>query len=282
MPTGPVVVALSGGADSATLALLVREAGQGVSALHIDHRLPASPVLSKAAAAVAAQLDIAFAVESVTIGEGSSLEERARDARYEVFARSTQPVLTAHTRDDSVETMLINLMRGTGVAGLTGIPRFRPPRVHRPLLDVSRDETREIAALAGLEFVDDPMNEDMSLTRNRVRLRLLPLMRELNPQLDTALARACAALERDSAHLEAAASRLAAGASDAVVPVSVISTVPRPLADRLLRRLLERNGIGSTADRIERMWSVAMGTSDRQDLADGRAIVRRGALLVVE
>jgi tRNA(Ile)-lysidine synthase len=178
--------------------------------------------------------------------------------------------------------MLINLIRGTGVTGLTGIPRFRSPRVHRPMLDVSRDETREIAVLAGLGFVDDPMNEDLALTRNRVRLRLLPLMRELNPQVDTALARASAALERDSDHLEAVASRLAADASDVAVPMSVIATIPRPLADRLLRRLLERNGIGPTADRIERMWSVATGASERQDLADGRSVIRHGALLVVE
>ena len=282
LPTGPVVVALSGGADSAALALLVREAGHVLSALHIDHQLPASPMLADAAAAVAAQLDIAIDVESVTIGDGPSLEERARDARYQVFGRSRLPVLTAHTRDDSVETMLINLIRGTGVTGLTGIPRFRSPRVHRPMLDVSRDETREIAVLAGLGFVDDPMNEDLSLTRNRVRLRLLPLMRELNPQVDTALARASAALERDSDHLEAVASRLAADASDVAVPMSVIATIPRPLADRLLRRLLERNGIGPTADRIERMWSVATGASERQDLADGRSVIRHGALLVVE
>lgn len=277
-PDGPVEVAVSGGADSATLAYLVSEAGVEVTAVHIDHQLPASAKMAKAASDVAERLRIRIESRQVEVGEGPSPEEQARNARYEALAERNGPILTGHTRDDSIETVLINLIRGTGPSGLTGIPSFRPPNIHRPMLRVTRSETREIAALACLPFVDDPMNEDLSLTRNRVRRELLPLMRELNPQVDAALARTAASLERDREYLEGRATEHFGKA----LPVSAVTTLPRALADRVLHRALEENGIGPTSDRIQRMWSVASGESDRQDLAGGHSVVRRGALLVIE
>lgn len=278
LPEGPVVVALSGGADSAALALLAIEAGQEVTVVHVDHGLPSSPMMSQAAEAVAGTLRISLVTKRVQIPPGPSPEDRAREARYRAFEEIGGPVLTAHTRDDLVETVLMNLVRGSGAAGLSGIPRFRPPHVYRPMLDVTRAETRELATLAGLPFADDPMNQDMSLTRNRVRHRILPLMRELNPQVDSALARAAQALERDAEFLEG----LALPHARDPLPASVLTTLPRPLADRLVMRALERHGIAPTADRIERLWSVATGASRRQDLAEGLVARRAGALVVIE
>ncbi|MFP4074338.1 MAG: tRNA lysidine(34) synthetase TilS, partial [Actinomycetota bacterium] len=201
LPEGPVEVALSGGADSASLAYLCLESGLDVRALHIDHQLPASPMMARAAGDIAGKLGIELEVRQVTLAEGPSPEEQAREARYAELAERAGAILTGHTRDDSIETMLINLIRGTGPTGLTGIPSFRPPNIYRPMLAVTRSETREIATLAGLPFVDDPMNEDLSLTRNRIRLELLPVMRELNPQVEAALARTAATLERDRVYL---------------------------------------------------------------------------------
>jgi tRNA(Ile)-lysidine synthase len=278
LPGDEVEVALSGGADSAALAFLAIEAGVAVSAVHVDHRLPASPRMARAAAAVAEHLGVSLDIASVEMADGPSIEEQARNARYSLLAGRAGPIVTGHTRDDSVETMLINLIRGTGPSGLTGIPRFRPPNVYRPMLAVTRSETREMATLAGLPFVDDPMNEDLSLTRNRVRLVMLPLMRELNPQVDAALARTAETLERDRQYLEDRAAEHFGRA----LPVSAVSTLPRALADRVLHKALEESGIGPTADRIQRMWSVASGECDRQDLAGGHSVVRRGALLVIE
>lgn len=278
VPDGAVVLALSGGADSAALGLLLGEEGHDFKAVHVDHGLPASAMLAEAAEAIASRLGIDLEVVPVTLEEGPSPEQRARDARYQVFDRSGPPVVTAHTRDDSVETMLINLIRGTGPAGLGGIPEFRPPRVHRPMLEVTRDETREVATLAGLPFADDPMNQDPALTRNRVRHSILPLMRALNPQIDPALARTAEMLRRDHDFLE----YLAGMGLGPTLPAAVVATLPRVLGDRLVRRALEAAGIGPTSDRIGRVRSVAMGESDRQDLADGRRVVRQGALLVIE
>lgn len=278
LPEGKVVVALSGGADSATLAYLAIEAGRDVGLAHIDHQLDASPMMEDAARQIADALGSPLETATVEVLGGPSPEERARDARYQALEAIDAAVATGHTRDDSIETMLINLIRGTGPTGLVGIPRFRPPNIHRPMLGLSRSETREIATLAGLAFVDDPMNLDMSLTRNRVRFRILPLMRELNPQLDAALARTAEMLHRDVTFLEGLASTRAGGA----LPVSVVVTLPRVLADRVLHQAMDAAGIGPTADRIGRMWSVASGESERQDLAEGLSVVRRGALLVIE
>lgn len=278
LPPGPVVVAMSGGADSAALAVIAEHLEVEFGLVHVNHGLAASPAMGEAARDVAAVLDKPLEVLSVQVGTGPSLEEHARDARYAALRSIDGPVLTAHTRDDNAETMLINLLRGTGVAGLRGIPAFRAPNVHRPLLDVSRSETREIATLAGLPFRDDPMNDDLTLTRNRIRRTLLPLMAEFNPQVVEALARASAVTDADAALLDESTPTL----SGTIVPIGLLATLPKPLGDRLLGRLLEAHGIGQTADRLGRIWLVVDGSSDRQDLAGGRAVVRRGAVLAIE
>lgn len=279
LPSGPVTVALSGGADSAALAYICLRAGATVDALHVDHGLPASPRLAAASSSVATQLSVPIESVAVEIEEGPSPEERARAARYSVFDTRDYPVLTAHTREDSAETILINLIRGTGPSGLTGIPYHRPPVTYRPILGVSRSETRELAILAGLPFFDDPMNEDPSLTRNRLRHNILPMLRAINPQVVESLARAATSLDRDGAFLD---SLVPEEWNAPGVPVGVVLTLPRPVADRLLQRLLNDEGVGVSADRLERVWSVVRGESDGQDLAGGRRVTRRGALIVVE
>jgi tRNA(Ile)-lysidine synthase len=279
LPEGRLVVALSGGADSAALALLTNEAGREATALHVDHQLPASPRMASAARSIARRLDMEIAVETVVVEAGPSPEARARDARYQVFERVDGPIVTAHTRDDHAETLLINLIRGTGPTGLAGIPFHRAPHIYRPTLSLGRNVTREIASLAGLEFVDDPMNDDLSLTRNRLRQMVMPMLEEINPRVIESLARAADVVGRDREYLESLVT-LSAGARS--IPISVLVTSPRPLADRLLVRLLEGSGIGATADRVERLWSVANSEAQSQDLASGHSVVRRGALLIIE
>lgn len=278
LPSGPVTVALSGGADSATMALLVKRAGAEPRCLHVDHGLAGSPMMARAARDVASALQLQMDTVAVTLESGPSPEDRAREARYRAFDERTGPVLTGHTRDDNAETMLINLIRGTGPGGLAGIPRFRPPNIYRPMLDVSRDSAREIAVLAGLPFADDPMNRDLSLTRNRIRHRILPLLTELNPKVVEALARAADSLERDASLLADLAPSVTGGS----VAASLTMTLPRPLADRMLANLLRSSGLGVTAERLERVWSVVRGDSQRQELAEGRVVSRRGALVVVD
>jgi tRNA(Ile)-lysidine synthase len=278
LPVGPLVVALSGGADSAALAYLVLHLDERVAAVHVEHGLPDSPKMSAAAVAVAGALDMSLSTIRVDVERGPSLEEKARDARYEALHSLDATVLTGHTRDDAVETVLMNLIRGTGVRGLGGIPAHRPPNVYRPMLDLTRDETREIATLAQLPFVDDPMNHDLSLTRNRVRLEILPRLREINPQVIESLDRLSRVARAETELLD----EMAAPHLGPVIPISVLMTLPTPVAERVMHHALEAHGVGATADRIARMWQVATGKSDRQDLAEGRRVIRDGALLTIE
>ena len=279
LPPGDLTIALSGGADSAALAYLALKARSGVKGLHIDHGLPGSPMLATAAHGVATALGITLEVVIVEVAPGPSPEEQARDARYPEFHSRSGPVLTGHTRDDDTETILINLVRGSGPRGLAGIPPYRAPNVYRPILALTRSETREIAALAGLPFRDDPMNEDLGLTRNQMRLRVLPLLTELNPQAASAIARAGRIVGADSRYLDSLVAGFDVGEG---LPVSMVVTLPGPLADRLLALLLEANQIGATSERIGRAREVATGEAMRHDLADGRGLVRRGAMLVVQ
>ena len=278
LPEGPVTVALSGGADSAALAYLMVAGSIESRCLHVDHGFPASPMLARAAMAVADHLDLELQTVEVTVPSGPSPEAQARSARYEAIASVEGPVLTAHTRDDNAETVLINLVRGTGSRGLAGIPSFRAPNVHRPMLGISRAETREMAGLAGLPFVDDPMNADEGLARARVRRTVLPLLAEMNPQIVESLSRAGGLVGRDADFIDSLLSETPEGA----VAVGLVKTLPRPLADRLLARLLDGVGVGVTSDRLDRVWEVVRGESQRRDLAEGKCVVRSGALIVVE
>ena len=289
LPTGPLVVALSGGADSAALAYLCVESGREARAVHVNHSLAHSAELETAAVAIATRLDLELEVRTVTLPEsGASLEGRARTARYAAFGETTtmeERLLTAHTLEDNAETVLINLVRGAGARGLSGIPYHRFPNVYRPALEISRSETREIAALARLGFVDDPMNQDPTLTRNLIRQQVIPFLEGFNSRLLPALARTAASLARDVAHLEAEAARVGVDYRDEVAtcPLGALAAAPRAIADRVLMDMLAHvsRGEGVTAGHVERMRSVVEGRAESQEMGWGVSVWRKGPLVVV-
>ena len=286
LPPGDLVVALSGGADSAALAYLALAANRNVRGLHIDHGFAGSPLMEKAASKIAADLNLGLDVARVEVPTGPSPEGQARKARYEAFADSVGPhesLLTGHTQDDDVETVLINLIRGTGSQGLAGIPYSRPPNIVRPMLKVTRSETREIAALAGLGFVDDPMNDAPGLTRNVLRLQILPGLRQLNPKLDDSVVRMAAAIGAESDHIASLADGVAIHTDDgfASAAISTIQTVPRSVANRVLLRILSAVGLEPTSDRVDRLWSVVRREAESQELGAGVKAAVYGPLLLV-
>lgn len=288
LPGGDLVIALSGGADSAALAYLCLQEGRNLRALHVDHQLPGSSLMEKAARTVAETLEIELEVVSVDVPEGASPEGQARRARYRAFGDSTrsgEQLLTGHTKDDQAETVLHNIIRGTGVRGLTGIPYYRPPSTYRPILEIGRSETREIAALAGLGFVDDPMNEDPGLTRNVIRSQILPVLSQLNPRITEALIRVSSALGSDVDFLERATPDRLVKAVDGVVsaPVGALGTLPKALVDRLLMSMLATAGGGTevTAERIARLRVALEPDKGEQELGGGLVAVRDGPMLMI-
>jgi tRNA(Ile)-lysidine synthase len=158
------------------LALLVLavEAGLMVTAWHVDHGLrPGSDAEGERVAVVADSLGAAAVSVTAMVDDGPNLEARAREARLDALPDG---VLTGHTADDQAETVLLNLLRGSGVHGSAGIGD--PGR--RPLLGLRRSETRALCVACGLEPFDDPMNDDPRFVRNRIRNEVLPLLAEVS------------------------------------------------------------------------------------------------------
>ena len=289
LPDGDLVIGLSGGADSAALAYLCVSEGRHARAVHVDHGLPNSELMEKAAANIADTLGLLVEVARVEVPDGPSPEGQARRARYAAFADSTSPdetLLTAHTRDDDVETILLNLIRGAGPRGLTGIPYFRPHNIVRPMLAIDRSESREIAGLAGLGFVDDPMNDDPGLTRNLLRHRIIPSLHQINPRLSDSLIRMAAAIASDNEYLDSlpAASEISLGEAEAAYPIGSLLAVPHPVANRTLMKMLGHvlDPSSVTSDRVEMLWSVARGETERQEIGSGAFAARHGPMLVLE
>ena len=145
---------------------------------------------------LAGQLGLPYAVRHIdaaalALENHLSVEEAGRDARYAFFAETAGEggrIATAHTLDDTIETVLMNLIRGTGLHGLCGIPRIRG-NIVRPLLDVTRAEVEEYLALLGQPYCTDSTNLSDDYTRNRVRHDILPRLCELNPNFTGAMAR---------------------------------------------------------------------------------------------
>ena len=213
-----VLLGLSGGADSmALLHVLTHWATPlEVSAVHIHHGLRGDAADSDETFVrtyctghniplTVVRADVAAVAER----EHLTLEEAGRRVRYEQFetvrcAIDADYVLTAHTADDQAETVLMHLIRGCGVDGLVGIPAARG-NIRRPLLCCTRAEIEEYCALHDIPFVTDETNYDTKYTRNDIRHRVLPLLREINPSVNNALRRLSGLAQEDADYLNGVA-----------------------------------------------------------------------------
>jgi tRNA(Ile)-lysidine synthase len=200
-PRLAVCVAFSGGADStallAALASLPRPPLQ-LRALHVDHRLhPHSARWSAHCRRVARRLRVPLAVRTATIARrrGESPEAAARAARYALLGAALAPgevLLTAHHQDDQLETVLLQLLRGAGVAGLAAMPALAPLArgvLARPLLQLPRAELTAWVSAQGLPWIEDDSNALLHLDRNYLRARVLPVLRERWPRAAATVAR---------------------------------------------------------------------------------------------
>ena len=203
-----MLVALSGGADSAALLLSLRELGYPVRAFHLNHCLRGAESDRDEAFCrrLCEKLGVELTVERVDIAAAagdSAVEETARRIRYARLEHAAHgaKIAVAHNADDNLETMLFHLVRGTGAKGLTGIPPVRG-RIIRPLIEVERREIEAFLCERGQDFVTDSTNADTAYTRNRLRQEVVPVLRELNPQAAQAAARLSRQLRQDETCLQ--------------------------------------------------------------------------------
>jgi tRNA(Ile)-lysidine synthase len=223
LPSGAtgLVVGVSGGADSACLLTAIAQLGAtfpmrglSVRAVHIDHGLqPAAGALREAGAALCRQWQVPLCVMpvAVEVARGVSIEAAAREARYRALALALLPgecLLTAHHAQDQAETLLLQLLRGAGLKGLSGMPMCRSLGLGwhlRPLLNVARRDLRSFGRAQGIVAVEDPMNQDPRFDRSYLRAQVWPLIEKRWPGAATALSRTARHLAEAQDLLDASA-----------------------------------------------------------------------------
>jgi tRNA(Ile)-lysidine synthetase-like protein len=274
-PGSRLVVGFSGGQDSTALlhALTHAHRGLDVLAAHVDHALRAdSAEAARRVVDSAEAIGVGCVVRRVDVAayrrnqKAASVQQAARAARYQalgsvVAEHGATALLVAHTADDQAETLLLNLLRGTGLSGLSAMrmdetlelrrlgpqlpdlsPSLARVRVARPLLRIARPTTLAYCVHFGLSIVDDASNRARTYTRNRVRLDLLPVLEHFNPAVRTVLARTADLVAEDDAALEAIVAELRAGfGSDQIGEYELRRwrDLPRAYQRRLLRIGLE-------------------------------------------
>jgi tRNA(Ile)-lysidine synthase len=255
---GRYVIALSGGLDSTVLAHALADSrerhGKSLLAVHVDHQLhPESARWKEYCRTLGDTLDIEFVAETVIVdaGHGGGLEAAAREARYAALAKyvgESDWLLSAHHRNDQAETLLLNLMRGSGPAGIAGIGLLTPFAAGwlvRPLIDVSRDALEAYAAARDLHWVDDPSNEDLRFDRNYLRHDVLPALDKRWPGVVERLARSAdLAAEATTMLDELAASDLRnVGDAAARIDIQGLLRLSGARQRNLLRYAIRREGL---------------------------------------
>ena len=254
--------AVSGGADSVALLVLACAANLNVTAWHVDHSLREnSHVEAELVAQLATQLRAQFESRTVTVEQGANTEARAREARYGVLPAG---VMTGHTANDQAETILINLLRGSGTRGLAGMQ----PTTQRPLLQLRRSETKALCDALGISVFNDPTNDDERFQRNRIRHEVLPLLESLAKRdLVPVLTRQADLLRDDDDLLNELAGAL--DPSDAVA----LANAPIALSRRAIRSWLTNPLVPDSAT-VERVLEVARGNTLACDIGLGRQVRR--------
>lgn len=247
-----VVAAVSGGADSvvmlSALVSIQKEFSLNLIAAHLDHGLRGAESRRDFlfVKGLAASMGLPFEGRQLKKGElkarGRSTQEAARDARYAFLESAAQKhgakrIALGHTLDDQAETVLMRLIKGSSLSGLTGIPARRDNYI-RPLIDVSRAEIERYAKAHGLEFVTDSTNLERKYLRNRVRLDLMPVLKGFNPNIIETIARTAGLLATDDDFMEAASQK--AFASSLTKQTEEIVELDRKKLSRMHPAMLSR------------------------------------------
>ncbi|MGA9395708.1 MAG: tRNA lysidine(34) synthetase TilS [Azonexus sp.] len=286
-------VGLSGGCDSVVLLHIVASLGLGerLQAVHVHHGLSANADRwAGFCTDYCRRLGIALTHERVTVhrNSGLGLEAMARAARYEAFSRLAGDVLLlGHHRGDQAETLLFNLLRGTGVSGAAGIPaerQHRHLRILRPLLDAGREEIEAYALQHALDWVEDESNADTGLTRNFLRHEVFTAVASRFPAAEKNLAQAAAHFgEADALLGELAAIDWQAAAVDDAFELQKIREMSLPRLKNLLRHSLRQLGWQApAAARLEefarQLQSAGPDRHPSLDLAEGCMVSGQGKL----
>ena len=241
-PGDTVICAVSGGADSMALLwglwLLKEKLGITVEAAHFNHNLRGEESRRDEEFVVKFcdfhDIRLHLAGGNVTPGP-KGLEAAARDARYGFLRSLSGTIATAHTADDNAETVLMHLIRGSGLRGLGGITP-KSDRLIRPMLDVTRAQVEEFLNENYIRHVEDSSNGEDVFLRNRLRHGVMPLLKGENPSIATGLSAAAQRIRQDAALLDELAALIDPG------DIAALRTAPGPLRRRAIEGFLKKNG----------------------------------------
>jgi tRNA(Ile)-lysidine synthase len=275
-----VDLAVSGGPDSLGLLLLAVEAGLAISVHHVDHHARAtSSQDAEHVAAVCATLGVTLRRHDVLVEPGPNFEARARAARRAALPAT---VLTGHTMDDLAETVLLNLLRGAGVDGLS--PMVDDPT--KPLRDVRRAALHAYVEASAFTPRHDETNDSAVYLRNRVRHELVPLMDELaGRDVVAVLARQAALMHDERVWLDALSEAEVVALADA--DCRELRAWPVARLRRWLRDQLRGDDLGDgrhppSADEVQRAIDVVRGDVVATQLSGGRRLSRKDQHLTLE
>lgn len=265
-PAGHLHLGVSGGADSVAMAVLARSAGRAFTIWHVHHGVrAAADDDARFVEHLAGRWDVPFELRRVDLEPAPNFEARARTARYDALPAG---VCVAHTANDRAETVLLNLLRGAGLAGAAA----RMRSVHRPLLAITRAETVAVCAAAGITPREDESNDDTRNHRAAIRHRVLP-------EIATGLGRDPVPILNRHADLIADALELVEAAAAELDPtdVAALRAAPRAVATEALR-----NWIQTAADdpypvdtaTIERVLAVVDGSRRAAETLGGHRVAR--------
>jgi tRNA(Ile)-lysidine synthase len=293
-PGARILAMLSGGADSVCLVHVLRESlgPESLFALHVNHGLRTSAdVDERFCAELCERLGVPLVNERVAVDSRGNLEGAAREARYAAAERvraqhDLDAIATGHTATDQVETVLYRLVVSPGRRALLAILP-RSGRVVRPLLAITRAQARDYCREQGLDWREDETNLDRRLARNRLRLDVLPVLRELHPAIEENVRATVSQLREEAEVLDAAVEeaieRVASPAPLVAVDAGRLAELPPALRRLVLRRLAEQAAGATLAlsqDRVHEIERLATrGGSGALDIGAGVRVVAEYGVL---
>jgi len=247
---GAVIVALSGGADSSVLLSFFVDMRKDlphlkIIAAHVNHMIRGEEADrdEEFCKEICQRHGIPLIIKKANVPAlakkaGEGLEECARNVRYSFFKELSKAyealVATAHNADDNLETLIFNLTRGSGTKGMSGIAPVRDGVYIRPFLSLTGEEIRSFAKAEGIPYVIDSTNGDTAYTRNTIRHKVIPLLKEINPRVSDAGLRLSSAARADCLHLEREARIIC---QKIPVPKEEINALSPALFSRVIREL---------------------------------------------
>ncbi|RME67305.1 MAG: tRNA lysidine(34) synthetase TilS, partial [Nitrospirae bacterium] len=301
-----VLVALSGGPDSVALLSVLKELEEEYKltllATYIDHGLRPKEVPEeiKFCENLCKKLSVEFShlkiePEGLAKQKGLSLQEAARLLRYEALKaealrKEAQRIATGHHGSDQAETLLINLIRGSGMKGLSGIPPVRGIII-RPLIEVQKKDIEQYLKEKNLEYMVDSSNLKNHYLRNRVRTELIPVLERFNPSIVETLMRTAEVLRQESEYIDIQVNktlmRLITRRTDTTIELflSPLEVMDRVVLRRALRRAIDevRGLRGITFQHIEDIieFIYSAKTGDRLSLPDGYRVIKSYSTLII-